>query len=49
METQNGKHVVTTQYVRAAHGKAERDWPFIACSNSPFTEVCIAKPLVIVT
>ncbi len=40
IETANGKQVKTTQYIRAAHGKAERNWPFITCSDSPFTEVC---------
>lgn len=39
-EAANGKPFLTTQYIRAAHGKAERNWPFIACSDSPFTEVC---------
>lgn len=29
---------MTDQYVRAAHGKSARDWPFISCSESPFTE-----------
>lgn len=38
IETANGKLVKTTQYIRAAHGKAERNWPFITCSDSPFTE-----------
>ncbi|CZR59892.1 related to Pol II transcription elongation factor [Phialocephala subalpina] len=38
IETANGKHFKTTQYIRAAHGKAERNWPFITCSDSPFTE-----------
>ncbi|KAF4627563.1 hypothetical protein G7Y89_g10593 [Cudoniella acicularis] len=38
IETANGKQVKTTQYIRAAHGKAERNWPFITCSDSPFTE-----------
>lgn len=38
-EAANGKPFLTTQYIRAAHGKAERNWPFIACSDSPFTEV----------
>lgn len=38
MEKENGQTFVTTQYVRAAHGKAERDWPFITCSNGAFTE-----------
>jgi hypothetical protein len=41
METANGKHFVTTQYLRAAHGKSEKEWPFISCSNAHFTEVCI--------
>ncbi|KAI0472929.1 plus-3-domain-containing protein [Xylariaceae sp. FL0804] len=34
----DGQSVVTDQYVRAAHGKAERDWPFIYCSDSSFTQ-----------
>ncbi|KAI1502228.1 hypothetical protein F5X99DRAFT_380250 [Biscogniauxia marginata] len=38
MEKQNGQPFVTDQYIKAAHGKAERDWPFISCSDSPFTE-----------
>lgn len=29
---------VTNQYIVAAHGKAKREWPFIMCSESPFTE-----------
>lgn len=41
VETANGKHFKTTQYIRAAHGNSERNWPFITCSDSPFTEVCI--------
>ncbi len=41
METANGKHFATTQYLRAAHGKSEKEWPFISCSNIAFTEVCI--------
>lgn len=40
METENGKKFQTTQYIKAAHGKAEKNWPFITCSDSPFTEVC---------
>lgn len=43
VETANGKHFKTTQYLRAAHGKAERNWPFITCSDSPFTEVCFPE------
>lgn len=38
MEKPNGQSFVTDQYVVAAHGKAEREWPFIACSESEFTE-----------
>jgi RNA polymerase-associated protein RTF1 len=38
MEKENGQTFITTQYVRAAHGKAERDWPFITCSDSSFTD-----------
>ena len=38
MEGQSGMFV-TEQYVRAAHGAAVRDFPFIACSDKPFTEV----------
>lgn len=38
MEKANGQNFVTDQYVKAAHGKAERDWPFLMCSDSPFTE-----------
>jgi RNA polymerase-associated protein RTF1 len=38
IETANGKIFKTTQYIRAAHGKSERNWPFITCSDSPFTE-----------
>ncbi|KAF3058209.1 RNA polymerase-associated protein RTF1 [Daldinia childiae] len=38
MEKSNGQNFVTDQYIRAAHGKSERDWPFISCSDSPFTE-----------
>ncbi|KAI2624835.1 plus-3-domain-containing protein [Hypoxylon sp. NC1633] len=38
MEKANGQNFVTDQYVRAAHGKSERDWPFISCSDSSFSE-----------
>ncbi|RJE19521.1 hypothetical protein PHISCL_08145 [Aspergillus sclerotialis] len=38
MEGANGRSFVTTQYAVLAHGKAEREFPFIACSDSPFTE-----------
>lgn len=40
MEKSNGQTFVTDQYAVAAHGKAEREWPFIACSDGAFTEVC---------
>ncbi|CAK7272165.1 RNA polymerase-associated protein rtf1 [Sporothrix epigloea] len=33
-----GQMIVTDQYVLAAHGKAQREWPFLACSDSSFTE-----------
>ncbi|KAI9823128.1 MAG: hypothetical protein M1832_002571, partial [Thelocarpon impressellum] len=38
METENGSRFVTTQYALLAHGKAEREWPFILCSNEEFSE-----------
>ncbi|GCB17526.1 RNA polymerase-associated protein RTF1 [Aspergillus awamori] len=38
MEGQNGRSFVTNQYAVLAHGKAEREFPFVACSDSPFTE-----------
>ncbi|KAI9830120.1 MAG: hypothetical protein M1838_005824 [Thelocarpon superellum] len=37
VQTENGKTFVTNQYLFAAHGKAEREWPFIVCSNAPVT------------
>ncbi|OAA66601.1 RNA polymerase 2 transcription elongation factor [Niveomyces insectorum RCEF 264] len=33
-----GQMIVTDQYVVAAHGKAQKEWPFLACSDSAFTE-----------
>ncbi|CAK7565471.1 MAG: RNA polymerase-associated protein rtf1 [Sporothrix epigloea] len=33
-----GQTIVTDQYVLAAHGKAQREWPFLACSDGSFTE-----------
>lgn len=41
MEGANGRSFVTRQYAVLAHGKAEREFPFIATSDSPFTEVCL--------
>ncbi|KAL1879049.1 RNA polymerase-associated protein rtf1 [Paecilomyces lecythidis] len=38
MEGNNGRTFATNQYAVLAHGKAEREFPFIACSDSPFTE-----------
>ena len=49
METSNGKQVKTTQYVRAAHGKSEKNWPFITASDSPFTEVGRAVSTLLIT
>lgn len=43
MEAPNGRSFVTNQYALVAHGKAEREFPFIACSDSPFTEVCLLQ------
>ncbi|KNG86248.1 RNA polymerase II transcription elongation factor Rtf1p [Aspergillus nomiae NRRL 13137] len=38
MEGPNGRSFVTKQYAVLAHGKAEREFPFVACSDSPVTE-----------
>lgn len=38
MEGVNGKPFITDQYAVVAHGKAEKEWPFVACSDSSFTE-----------
>ncbi|PGG97081.1 hypothetical protein AJ79_09355 [Helicocarpus griseus UAMH5409] len=38
MEAPNGRNFITTQYAVLAHGKSEREFPFIACSDSPITE-----------
>lgn len=43
METDTGKPFVTDQYALLAHGKAEKEWPFIACSDSTFTEAELDK------
>jgi RNA polymerase-associated protein RTF1 len=48
-----GHQQVVDLYVKAAHGKAVRDWPFITCSDRPFTEaewnrykqVCLSEGL----
>lgn len=39
MEGVNGRPFITNQYAILAHGKAEREFPFIACSDSPISEV----------
>ncbi|KAI5290744.1 hypothetical protein KEM54_000578 [Ascosphaera aggregata] len=38
MEGMNKRNFVTNQYALLAHGKAVKEFPFIACSDSPFTE-----------
>ncbi|OXV07598.1 hypothetical protein Egran_04636 [Elaphomyces granulatus] len=38
MEGSNGRQFITNQYAILAHGKAEREFPLIACSDAPFTE-----------
>ncbi|KAK4503491.1 hypothetical protein PRZ48_004406 [Zasmidium cellare] len=38
LETNLGKKFTTDQYAIVAHGKAEKPWPFSACSDSKFTE-----------
>lgn len=49
MEGVNGKPFVTTQYALVAVGKAEKPWPFLACSNSKFTEVGNAPANLMIT
>lgn len=52
-----GHQMVVDVSVRAAHGKAERDWPFISCSDRGFTEaewnrykqVCLSEGLTVPT
>ncbi|KAL1839962.1 hypothetical protein VTJ49DRAFT_967 [Mycothermus thermophilus] len=52
-----GHQMVVDLYVKAAHGKAQREWPFITCSDRPFTEsewdrykkVCLSEGLSIPT
>ncbi|KAJ5816599.1 Plus-3 [Penicillium robsamsonii] len=38
LEGENGRSFVTDQYVKLAHGKSVRDFPFVTFSNSPITE-----------
>ncbi|KAL2021991.1 hypothetical protein VTK56DRAFT_6231 [Thermocarpiscus australiensis] len=53
----SGHQMVVDLYVKAAHGKAQREWPFISCSDKAFTEaewnrykqVCLAEGLPVPT
>jgi len=38
---QTGNQMVVDMYVKAAHGKAQREWPFISCSDRGFAEASI--------
>jgi len=38
MEGPNGKPLQTDQYAIIAQGKAEKEWPFLACSDSRITD-----------
>ncbi|KAI2640173.1 hypothetical protein GGS21DRAFT_505548 [Xylaria nigripes] len=39
MQKVNHQSFVTDQYVRIAHGKTVKEYPFISCSDSPFNEI----------
>lgn len=41
LEDHQGHQMVVDMYVKAAHGKAVREWPLITCSDRKFTDVCI--------
>ena len=43
MDGVNGKPFTTNQYALVAVGKSEKEWPFIACSNSKFTVVSFSS------
>ena len=43
LEGKNGKPFVTNQYVIASVGNAKRDWPFIFCSMTRFSERELAR------
>ncbi|KAK3316698.1 hypothetical protein B0H66DRAFT_604973 [Apodospora peruviana] len=55
MPDSSGQQMVVDMYVKAAHGKAQREWPFIMCSDRDFTEaewnryktVCAAEGVTI--
>ena len=38
-----GRPVLTDQYVVVTQGKQEKEWPFSACSDSKFSDVCLAR------
>lgn len=40
LEDHQGHQMVVDMYVKAAHGKAVREWPLITCSDRKFTDVC---------
>jgi RNA polymerase-associated protein RTF1 len=52
-----GHQIVVDSYIKAAHGKAQREWPFITCSDRGFTEaewnrykqVCLSEGVPIPT
>ncbi|EAQ84652.1 hypothetical protein CHGG_08666 [Chaetomium globosum CBS 148.51] len=52
-----GHQIVVDLYIKAAHGKAQREWPFITCSDRDFTEgewnrykqVCLSEGVPIPT
>ena len=41
MDGPMGRQVLTDQYVVVTQGKQEKEWPFSACSDSKFTDVCV--------
>ncbi|AEO59251.1 hypothetical protein MYCTH_2134860 [Thermothelomyces thermophilus ATCC 42464] len=53
----SGHQIVVDMYVKAAHGKAQREWPFITCSDKAFTEaewnrykqVCLSEGIPVPT
>lgn len=49
MPSSSGQPMVVESYVKAAHGKAVREWPFIMCSDSGFTEVCAQQVIKYLT
>ena len=47
MEAANGKPFVTNQYVLASVGNAKREWPFIFCSMTKFSEVSLVSGITL--